>query len=327
MTSWRFEKGLIVFLTSVYSPFLFASGNAIDLKNDGTSGLAWWQSAHESASEGVESWARGIDSFLSGKEASEPNESDVSLRGGTIIKGGHTAGFYDVGATFHLPDTRNQLDLVFEGYADSLNQYFDSSDENALNESSQWDKVADSALRTHATAAVRYAQQYWGMEFGVLVSLPLDPFVQFRFPQRYTTESWEIAQETGLFAYYSKGAGARYRLAANNFAHETFQYGADFELTVVDQTERLYSRENFFVNQKLNEKSSIGYNISLLQSGRSKLKPASFLYYVEYTRVLHKNWLIGAVKPQVTDDAGNGYRPEYSLTLSLTILLGHHYLH
>ena len=54
------------------------------------------------------------------------------------------------------------------------------------------------------------------------------------------------------------------------------------------------------VQHRLNEKNRLGYQLSFLQSGENAIASDSFLYNVQYERLIYKDWLIGQVKPQMT---------------------------
>ncbi|QUX97570.1 hypothetical protein C0J08_20140 [Marinomonas sp. CT5] len=287
----------------------------------------WWMHAHEYASKQVELWSSGIDSFLSRTDVTDPNDTKVDLKVGTIAKEGNLAGFYDIGAQFHFPNTRNKLDLVVESYGDSLDRYFSSSDDaRALSESDQTDDVADAILETNSTAALRYDEVGWSADVGVLMSLPLDPYVRVRFPQTHAMTNWAFDQEPQVFVYNTKGVVALYSMEISNISHESLVYGLHADLTILAKNEDVYANQSFFVNQLLNEDNGLYYNVSFLQSRESDVYRDSFLYYFKYSHVLHDKWLIGEIKPQVTYESESHYQPEYSLTLALKILFGNHFV-
>ncbi|MBJ7536516.1 hypothetical protein [Marinomonas transparens] len=319
------QKGLMALCCFCLLPSsLFADTEDKVIKKTDEQEFSWWQAAHQSASKTVAIWSSGIDTALSGKASSTPDDSQVKIRFGPIINEDSVSGFFDFKARLKLPNTQDRLRLVIESDGDSLLQ------ENVLRESSESGDVVDSALGSRVSAAVRYIKTQWGAEFdaGILVDFPLDPFFRFRFRQgNEDAEEWRWWQQEEAFAYYSKGVGARYSLGVSHQVNATFGYGSDLGVTWLDGDGLLYSRENFFVQHMVDEQNRFRYQLSFLQSGASKLQADSFLYYVEYEHLLHKNWLIGKVKPQMTYEADKDYRAEPSLTLSLEILLGHRYLH
>lgn len=136
--------------------------------------------------------------------------------------------------------------------------------------------------------------------------------------------SWYQKQEA--FAYYSKGIGARYGIGTTIYPSEQFHYGADFSVVWLDQEGEFFGRENLFAYQVLDEKNSLSYQLSFLQSGEHSLESDSVLYFVQYERRLYQDWLSTQIKPQMTHEAEEDYQGTWSLTLSMVILLGPQYL-
>lgn len=287
---------------------------------------SWWLSSHEAVSKTIGNWSTGIDSFLSGEasdvEAIQEKESHVNIRFGSVLGDGDRASFFDFSAKLKLPNTQDRLRLVIESEPDTLAQ------ESVQNESSEREGVIESALATNITAAVRYIEDDLGLDVdaGVRLDFPLDPFVRFRFKQGSNAGQWRWWQDQEMFAYYSKGVGARYRLGLGYTLTPKVNYSTDLSLAWLDDEGLFYGRENLSLQHRLNDKSRLAYQLSFLQSGAHELAFDSYLYNVQYERLLYKNWLIGQVKPQFTHDADDAFHGTFSLTLSMAILLGPEYL-
>ncbi|MBR7889645.1 hypothetical protein J9B83_11905 [Marinomonas sp. A79] len=314
-------KGLTaaIIITALGSSLVFAAP-------DEAAKSSWWLNSHETVSKTIGNWSTGIDSFLSGEantpEAYQEQESHVDIRFGSVLGDGDRASFFDFSAKLKLPNTQDRLRLVIESEPDTL------APESIQNESSQRESVVESALATSITAAVRYIEDDLGLDVdaGVRVDFPLDPFVRFRFKQGSETGQWRWWQNQEMFAYYSRGVGARYRLGLGYTLTPRVNYSTDLSVAWLDDEGLFYGRENLSLQHRLNDKSRLAYQLSFLQSGAHELEPDSYLYNVQYERLLYKNWLIGQVKPQFTHDADDDYHGEFSLTLSMVILLGPEYL-
>ncbi|MDE8604498.1 hypothetical protein M3I01_016690 [Marinomonas sp. RSW2] len=283
---------------------------------------SWWLSSHETISKTIGNWSTNIDSFLSGTESSQPSDSYLDVRFGTVLSGSDSSGFFDFRTRLKLPDTQDRLRLVIESEPDSL------APESLRGESSQQNSIVNSALKLNISAAVRYIQEDIGLDLdaGIKVDFPLDPFLRLRLKQSDVTGSWNWWQNQEAFAYYSKGFGARYGLGLGYAMSPTLNFGTDFGVTWLDTEGLFYVRENFTIQHALNEKNRMAYQLSLLQSGEHSIEPDSFLYNIQYERLLYKDWLIGQVIPQFTHEAEDDYDGTFSLTLSLAILLGPQYL-
>ena len=284
---------------------------------------AWWLSSHAKVSKTIGSWSSNIDSFLSGKQRVYNSESNLQIRFGSVFGGSERSSFFDFRTQLKLPNTQDRLSLVVESEPDTL------APESLRGESSQETTVVNSALKTTISAAVRYIKQDIGMDVdaGVRVDFPLDPFLRLRFKQGDVIGQWNWWQKQEMFAYYSKGVGARYGLGTGYAVTPQFNYGADVGVTWLDKEGLFYARENFFMQHLLNEKNRMAYQLSFLQSGEHSVQPDSFLYNIQYERLIYKDWLIGQIKPQFTHEAEDDYDGTFSLTLSLAILLGPKYLH
>ncbi|MDB4837120.1 hypothetical protein OAH87_01495 [Marinomonas sp.] len=305
----------------------FASSSEEPLYDEKTEELelAWWQRSHQRASQAIGHWSNNMDAFFSGRPSDLSSESDsqVKVRLGSILEADSTSGLFDLRVKWKLPNTKERLQLVLDSDGDTL------VPESISGESSQQKNAVESALKTNVSAAVRFAEEGTRADFdvGILIDFPLDPFVRLRFKQERIEEHWYWYQKEEVFAYYSEGVGARYGLGGGHQLTSTLQYGADMSLVWLDKEGLFYARESLFLQHDINERSQLRYDISFLQSGESKLKSDTVLYSLEYNRFLYDNWLSAQVKPQITHEAEDDYKGEWSLTLSLVALIGTEYLH
>ena len=292
-------------------------------QEDSVEEAPWWLSSHETVSKTVGNWSTNIDSFVSGRQSSQDSDSYLEVRFGSVLGESESSGFFDFRTRLKLPNTQDRLRLVIESEPDSL------APESQIGESSQQNGVVNSALKSNISTAIRYIKDDIGLDIdaGIRVDFPLDPFLRLRFKQDEVGEQWSWWQKQEVFAYYSKGIGARYGLGLGYAMSPTLSFGTDFGATWLDKDGLFYVRENFSIQHRLDEKNRLGYQFSFLQSGENSIEPDSFLYNVQYERLLYKDWLIGQVKPQFTHEADDDYDGKFSLTLSLVILLGPKYLH
>lgn len=282
----------------------------------------WWKSAHKNMSNKVGEWSNGLDEFFSGQRHDSVSESVVSMTFGSIFEGEDgVSGFFNLDARLHLPNTENRLDLIIESDADELTQ------DNRLYDNEPGRNILQSAQNTRFATMLRYFKEEWNanIDMGLLVEMPVDPFVRVTFKQDMALGKWGISQEESLFSYYTLGYGARYGIKALRQLSPNYQFGADFGVTYLEVEDETFWRENIFLNQRLSDKSKMRYQFSYLQEG-SVPHAESFLYFVEYQRLLYENWLIGQLKPQMTYERDNDYKSEFSLTASLEVLLGPDFL-
>ncbi|SBS36182.1 hypothetical protein MAQ5080_03381 [Marinomonas aquimarina] len=278
----------------------------------------WWQSTHQNMSNTVGEWSNNLDTFFSGKRHDSVSESVVSMTFGSIVESEDgVSGFFNLDARLHLPNTENRLDLIIESDADELTQ------DNRLFDNEPGQSLLQSAQNTRFATMLRYFKEEWNanIDMGLLVEMPVDPFVRITFKQDMALGKWGIRQEESIFSYYTLGYGARYGIEALRQLSPNYQFGADFGVTYLEVEADTFWRENLFLNQRLSDKSKLRYQFSYLQEG-STPRAESFLYFVEYQRLLHDNWLIGQLKPQMTYERENDYQSEFSLTASLEVLLG-----
>lgn len=287
-------------------------------------GVGWLQGSHEAVSKKIGSWSTNIDSFLSGRPSNQHSDSSMQIRFGSVLSKDkdEETGFFDFSAQLKLPNTQDRLRLIIESDPDSL------APESLRGESAQQNNVVNSALKSSISAAVRYMKEGIGMDVdaGIRVDFPLDPFLRVRFKQGDVADRWSWWQKQEAFAYYSKGIGARYGVGLDYVISTPLIFSTDFSVVWLDKEGMFYSRENFAFQHRLNDKNRLGYQLSFLQSGEHSVEPDSFLYNIQYERLLYKDWLIGQVKPQFTHEADNDYDGTFSLTLSLAVLLGPEYL-
>ena len=308
---------------SLAPSFAFAEDELPNMEYTGdvSSDAYWWKDTHQNVSQTIGQWSNGLDAFFSGHESRAQNQSYVSIRFGPVIGEDSTSGFFDFQSRLRLPNTKDRLRLVIESDADTLTQT------NQTGESSQGDSISESALDTQLSAAVRYVKREWNADIdaGVLFDFPLDPFARIRFRQKGQLGALAWQQNQTIFSYYSKGEGATYKFGViHPFIYDT-QIGSNLGVSWL-RTDTTYFREDIFVNQSLNEKSKLRYQVSFLQSGGKDPELDSYLYFIEYQQLLYKNWLIGRVKPQITHSDDDDFNASASLTLSLEVLLGEEYL-
>ncbi len=278
----------------------------------------WWKSTHETMSTKVGEWSNGLDAFFSGQRHEDASTSFVSMRFGSIIEGKEgVSGFFNLDARLHLPYTEDRLDLIIESDADQLTQ------DNRRVDNEPGQNILQSAQNTRFATMLRYFKEEWNanIDMGLLLKMPVDPFVRITFEQDYGLGQWSFKQEESLFDYYSLGYGGRYGIKALRPIGDRYEFGADFGVTYLEIDSETYWRQNVFLNHDFSDKSRLRYQISYLQEG-STPRAESFLYYVEYQRLLYDDWLIGQLKPQVTYERDNDYKAEVSLSASLEVLLG-----
>lgn len=315
---------VICIITSIWPLYSYPAEKAdIESQAQNDSDFPWWQDTHRSVSTTIGEWAGNIDEYFSGHSNAFSSDSYANIRFGPILKEDSYSGFFDLKAKLKLPNTQDRLRLVIEANGDSL------VPENEQGESSEQSNIVNSALDSNFSAAIRYIKNDIGadLDAGILVDFPLDPFLRLRFQQGDKKTHWEWWQKQEMFAYYSEGIGARYSVGFGYNQSALLDYRTDFGITWLDKDGLFYARENFFIRHNINEKNTMLYQLSFLQSGENDLQKDSFLYNVLYEHLLYKSWLIGQVKPQFTHDIENDYDGEFSLTLSLSILLGPQYLH
>ena len=314
---WRLCLGKLQ-TASLWGLMLSSPLYAADVLPEDGDSKDWWLSTHETMSYKVGEWSNGLDAFFSGQRHENDEKSFVSLRFGTILESEDgVSGFFNLDARLHLPNTENRLDLIIESDADELTQ------DNRLMDNEPGQNILQSAQNTRFATMLRYVKDEWkaNIDLGLLVRMPMDPFVRIKFDQDYQLGKWLIEQNEALFSYYSLGYGGRYSIAARRPFSDRFEFGAEFGTTYLELDSETYWRQNLYLNHALSDRSKLRYQVSYLQEG-SKPKAESFLYYVEYQQVLYSNWLIGQLKPQVTYERENDYQSEVSLTASLEVLLG-----
>ncbi|QUX97821.1 hypothetical protein C0J08_21475 [Marinomonas sp. CT5] len=321
----------VTFLIACWPLFAFSEASVVDTPPESTKHekpeTPWWLDSHESLSKTIGDWSKSIDSFLSGKKSQSEQRSDsyLKIRFGSVLSEEESkrSGFFEFQAKLKLPNTQDRLRLIIESERDSL------APESLKGESAQQNSVVNSALKSNVSAAVRYIKEDIGLDVdtGIRVDFPLDPFIRLRLKQGQVQDRFEWWQRQEAFAYYSKGIGARYGVGLGYVISPKLNFSSDFGVTWLDKEGMFYARENFAFQHQVNDKNRLGYQLSFLQSGEHSFEPDSFLYNVQYERLLYKDWLVGQVKPQFTHEADNDYDGTFSLTLSLAILLGPQYLH
>lgn len=307
--------------------FACTLGNAADEPSDSKSTdlfpEEWFISTHQVVSKRVGAWSNGLDSFFSGRRDQVANQSFVSMRFGSLVEEAEgISGFFNLDTRIRLPNTEDRLSLVIETDGDELTQ------DNQVNENVAGQNIIESARTTRISTALRYIKKEWNtnVDAGVLLDMPMDPFVRIKVKQTLQKDSWSFTQSESLFSYYSQGNGGRYSVSANRKINDKFGFNADLGITHLDSESETYWRENIYINHALSSKSKLRYQLSYLQSGWPKPTSDSVLYFLQYQRLLYDNWLVGEIKPQVSHERDNDYEASTSLTLSLEVLLGQEYL-
>ncbi|MBM6550523.1 hypothetical protein [Marinomonas ostreistagni] len=323
MMSWQgMAKTSVMMLGLLSSANILADSEPETLPADQGDAPVWWHSTHEVASQKVGTWSKSLDMFFSGQRHDNINDSFVSMRFGSIIEEQDgVSGFFNLDARIDLPSTEDRLDLIIESDADELTQ------DNRVTENDTGQNILQSAQDTRFATMLRYVADELDadIDLGVLVRMPLDPFVRMRLKQAWQTGDWYWQQQEAAFVYYSLGNGARYNIETTRELGERFAVGAEFGVTYLELESDTYWREDVYLTQRLSDKSSLRYQVSYLQAG-SVPSADSFLYFAEYQRVLHKNWLIGEIKPQMTYEDDNDFEGEFSVSLSLEVLFGPNFL-
>lgn len=282
----------------------------------------WWESTHDVMSEKVGEWSNNLDTYFSGQRHSNTSESSVAMRFGTIIeKQDGVSGFFNLDAKVHLPYTEDRLDLIIESDADELTQ------DNRITDNEPGQNILQSAQNTRFATMLRYFKEEWqaNIDVGLLVRMPMDPFARITFDQDWRLGNWQFVQDQSVFTYYTLGNGVRYSIGAVRPVAERFKFGAEFGVTYLESDSEAYWRENIYLSHALSDISNIRYQFSYLQTGSSP-HAESFVYFFEYQRLLHDNWLIGHFKPQVIYKRENDYQPDLTISASLEVLLGAGYL-
>jgi len=332
---WKSSQYVIFYFNVLFSSIACASDGINNMVLPSSEGsqevdgieLPWWQDTHQVMSRTIGSWSNNMDSFLSGKPNLGASESQLQIRLGSIfnedINKENTTGFFELDAQLKLPNTQDRLRLVIESDGESL------TPEAVRNESSEDGNVISSAFQSSFSTAVRFVKADLGADFdlGVLVDFPFNPFARLRFKQGKEYSQWQWWQKQEAFAYYSEGIGFRYGLGVGHKITKKINYGADFSAVWLDQEGLFYTRENFFLHHVINDKNQLSYQLSFLQSGDSSIEADTVLYNVQYERFIYQDWLIGQIKPQFTHESENDFEGEFSLILSMAILLGPEYLH
>lgn len=306
----------VLALSSVSSVF------ALSAEIEDTNELEWWALSHKNASQTVSKWSNGLDAFFSGESSTLPNQSFVSLEmGGVFTDTGNSSPFLGLHMGIRLPNTKDRLRLVIDSDANEL------TENNKIQEATS-PTFEKEALGETFSAAIRYVKKEWNANFdaGILVDFPLDPFIRVRFTQDQRYSAWSVRLRESIFSYYSQGFGVSFTTEATTPLNRDLVFGASFGSTWLNREETYYYRENIFLNHSIDDHNKIRYQFSVLQSGDPTPDLDTYLYSINYKRVLYRNWLIGQITPQITYESDNDFAPEFSLTLSLEILLGEDYL-
>ena len=284
----------------------------------------WWLSTHQGVSATVGNWSNGLDAFFSGQTAASQsiNQSFVSLTlGGVVSQTGNAAPFVGFRTGIRLPSTNDRLKLVIASDADKL------TTDNKVQESTA-DSVDQAAAGKTFSAAIRYVKQEWNanLDAGVLIDFPLNPFVRARLHQGQTVGDWQFTQRETVFSYYTQGTGAKLALNATKPLNMNYSLGFNAGVTWLKQEQTYYYREDAYITHAIDDKRKLHYQFSVLQSGNPSAHLDSYLYFVQYKKLLYDNWLIGQITPQITHSEVNDFDPSVSLTLSLEVLLGEEYI-
>ncbi|TPE53963.1 hypothetical protein FJM67_06040 [Maribrevibacterium harenarium] len=282
----------------------------------------WLDQTHQEVSSIVGSWSNGLDAYLSGRQPAETNLSYISVRFGPIIGEESTTGFFDFNTRIRLPNTQNRLNFVIESDAKQL------TEETQIGPRGSDESIAESARNIELAAAIRYVEQALNatVDAGVLLALPLDPYLKIQFTQSGDLGQWRWQQSEQVFSYYSLGKGGRYGFGLQRPLNDRFEFGVDLGISHLEQEGTTAWRENAFVNHAFDEDNKLRYQFSVLQEGWPRASQEAFLYFVQWQHRLYGKWLIGQVQPQITHQRSDDYAASASLTLSLELLFGEDYL-
>jgi len=290
-----------------------------------------YERGHQGVSLGLRSFSESIDSFFAEPRMDvESNGTRLRVNSGVTMIDNQTEQF-NFGFNFNLdlPRTKKRLNLIFLTITEDLNE----TDEEGGNEDSVAQNPEDSLQDQDYFAGLRlFLQQNKNInistDYGVKLTLPLDPFARIRARESVFFSGWELRFTQNLFWFETRGLGARKNIDLD----KPIAKGLLFRFAnrgnwrrnenVIDYSHSL----NLF--QTLSKRAGWVYSTGITSLSETKTAPTLDTYFVSarYRRNIYRNALFFEMQPFGNWTRLNHFGFSPGITFNLQILFGPRYM-
>ena len=263
--------------------------------------------------------ARGMDSYFSGEPTvAMQNKSMVLLElKNTQYSAGEHASEVNLKARLRLPKTQKKVNVIFTS---------DAKEEKTLQERVQGEATGQEPRRDDSLAGLEYVPEVtkrkWEQNFAGGIKLRLPPvfFSRYKLNKEWVLPyEWKSYFEQSFWYFDDRGFGATNEIdfAKPLSKNDTLNIGTDVEFTDVDNT---YHYDLIISNMhRITDTSYVDYSVGAFGASQPTNQVTSYYMGMSYRKVLHEDWLIAEVVPQISFPRYNGWKPTPSLTLGLKI--------
>lgn len=263
--------------------------------------------------------ARGMDRYLSGEPTvAMQNKSTVLLElKSTQYSGGEHANEVNVKARLRLPNAQKKINIIFTS---------DAKEDKTLQERVQGEATGNTPKQDDSLAGLEYVpditKRKWEQNFSTGIKLRLPPVFFSRYKinkEWFLGYEWKSYFEQSFWYFDDRGFGATNEIdfAKALSKNDTLNIGTDVEFTDDDHT---YHYDLIISNMhRITDISYVDYSIGAFGATQPTDQITSYYMGLSYRKVLHEDWLIFEVLPQISFPRYVGWKPTPSLTFGLKI--------
>lgn len=314
----RFKKNVISRILSIALPFLLSvpSVHAEDEKKP-EDNWTWEQAFIRSnlyMADVFDAAAEKIDLFLSRRDKSE-HRNDTSVKiinSSNSAEGQAVTNFSYLNVNLRLPNLEEYWQLKFSSY-----------DEQEASRGVRRGYLRDVPLEQNYGATVGLFRKLGNIRtaFQPRIELqdPLKVSHSLRFDSVADLKTYEVNPKVEFFASPDKGTGV---YGGINLKFVLSKY---YDLIVINEgeyqekTATFTSNSGFAVQQVLNDKQALSYNLFFSSNSRPAYHLESYSFSVSWSEVIYKKILDYQIVPHLDFSRGNSFKGLAGLTLNVSI--------
>lgn len=283
--------------------------------------LSKLDTGHTEISSGLERMARRIDAFFGDDRAYEDTNKthgQVTLEA-TRPEAENVQFDLRIRAKIQLPRTQQKLRLLIESDAPELG-------EDPTVSSSPVNAVEDTQLSLAVETLLPVVRE-WNISpaLGIKADWLPDPYARIRATRYFDIAPWLSRFSTNASWYAIAGPITTVRLDFDRQLDQAWLFRAATNLKWVkdaDPAENTDASETFTYFQKLRNRRSAAYSLSVNTNSSSHWAIQSYVAGAAYRREIHKDWMFVDINPFVEFSREDNWHDSIGITLRLDTFFG-----
>lgn len=220
----------------------------------------------------------------------------------------------NAGGKLSLPGTQERLSLVF------LTDDFD----DPLDRERRTEREIEENTRQSLALRLFRPSDRWktAISAGLRSGDPIDLLMRLSLWRDFEPGSWHIRPSQSIFWYDERGAGGRTGFRVEHPLGATMLLRSDSSSTWFQREETFYYDQVFSLLQPIGRRRDLLWQVGLQAESQPNDHVTRYYAHVRWRSVVHRDWLVLELRPQILRDRENAFRTQLRLFLGFELLFG-----